>query len=480
MTLTLAPGYDVGVGDRGPAAPDPGDVGTFFMATLTDRGPANTPVESRSLAQWRSVFGSKVAWSDTDRVVEAFFREGGSRIVTSRAVGPTPTTGLLALSNVTPAVCVTISALGPGAYSSNYKVTVATGSGSVRTVTIKNGADTILTATVSTSADLKAAVDATGELTAAVGAGVWPIAVLAETALSAGTDDHASVTTTQWQAALDAIDRDLGAGQVAVPGITTAEVHALLEDHATDNNRFALKLLADVATVATLTAAVVASRARGKDAAASICLAGWEQVTIDGATVAIPPEGSVAGRMARVDRAAVEGPAQPAAGDYGISTWSTGVTQTWTEAERETLNEAGIAVIRQMKNGVQLYGYRTPVDPVTWPQYVEVNGMRVLMAIRSECESILAGFVIRNLDGNGHLLGELNGAITADLTSWYGRRALYGSTPQEAFAVDTSSAINPPEQLTARKIKAQALVATTPFAERVELTITKVAAGDSI
>jgi hypothetical protein len=184
--------------------------------------------------------------------------------------------------------------------------------------------------------------------------------------------------------------------------------------------------------------------------------------------------------MARVDRSAIEGPAQPAAGDYGISTWSTGVTQTWTEAERETLNEAGISVIRQMRNGVQLYGYRTPVNPVTLPQYAEANGMRVLMAIRAECEAILAGFVLRSLDGNGHLLAELSGAITADLTDWYQRRALYGSTPQEAFAVDVGPQVNPPEQLAARKIKALALVRTTPFTERVELTITKVAAGDAI
>lgn len=479
MSPSLAPGYEVTVGDRGLASPDPGDVSSLFIATFAEKGPANTPTVVRSHAQWRSVFGGKVAWSDTDRGVEAFFREEGKRLVVSRAVGPTPTVGFLMLQNTTPADVLKISALGPGAYSSAYKVTVTT-EASDRRIKITKGTETLLDAVYSSSVAAKAGIDATGELVASVEAGTWPVANLAETALSAGTDDNANITTAQWTAALSAMGRDLGSGQVAVPGITTEAVRLALHAHANATNRCAIAALADVSSVSTLKAAMASSRALGKDGARSIILAGWEQVVIDGATVAIPPECSVAGRIARVDGTALEGPAQPAAGEFAVSRWSTGVTQTWTEAQREELNEAGIAVIVQRNSGVQLYGYRTPVDPVTLPQYVEFSGMRVLMAIVAESEAILSQFVLRNIDGNRHILADLNGSLSGNMNAWYKRRALFGETPADAFEVDTGVGINPNSQLAQRKIKAQGYVRTTPFAERVEFTITKVASADTI
>ena len=158
--MSLAPGYQITVGDRGPGSPDPGDVSSWFVVTLSERGPVGRATESRSFSQWKATYGDKVAWSDTYRAVEAFFREGGARVVASRVVGPAPTKGELALRNTSPADVVKVYAASPGDYSTGLKITVTAGVGNERLVTLKDGGELLWSArSFSSKEDLAAALN---------------------------------------------------------------------------------------------------------------------------------------------------------------------------------------------------------------------------------------------------------------------------------------------------------------------------------
>lgn len=484
--MTLAPGYEVRVGDRGPSAPDPGDVGALFLVGFAAKGPRYKSNEVRSFAAWKSIYGGKVSYSPTAAAVEGFFREGGSRLVFSRLWGSGWLPGEVTLLNSgsNPVISVRTDDADIDS-ATDYTIQVVDQGGSDRKVIIKYKGETIHGAVYSDKTSCAAGILAVDGLFAQAEVSTWPIAVLPETPFSAGNDGHSGVTNDNFGYALEYLDEpaDRGPGQVATCDSQDPDVQALIWEHARTHNRFALVAAPDTPVVDDVAEVATDLRtAFGRDAGVGMVLAPWVTVEVENVSYTIPPEALVAGAMARVDRAAVEGPGQPAAGDYGTLRWPTGVSQVYSSDDaREQLNEAGVAILREMRSGIQLYGYRTAADPILWPQYVEASGMRVLMAIRSEHERIISTFVLRTIDGNGHLLAELNGALSANLAGWYERRALYGATPAEAFSVDAvSSTVNPPEQLAQRKISASALVRTTPFAERVEVDITKIASADTI
>lgn len=477
-----APSIEITIGDRGPASPQPGDVGSWFIAGLTARGPTGVTTECLSLSQVKAKYGDVVTYSHLIRSVEQYFRQGGSRVVVQRIVGPAATKGVLALSSTAPAVVMTLTAIGAGDWSSSLTVTVTAGTGSDRVVTFKDSGSVVFSATFSSAAALQAALAATGLVTVALGAGVWPIAVLSETPLSAGGDDRASIPTTVagWTAVLDVFDDELGVGSVSLPGITTPAAHEALGRHFWSHKRWPLCDAIDTATVASLTTPAGTLRALTAPVAVGQVLAPWITVPYLTGTVTIPPSGAVAGRMAHADHENQAGPGQPAAASFGILAGVVDVTQEWTQDDRDTLSEGGVTVIRNIRGRVQPYDALTWADPATYPQYSEASGLRVVLAIYSEALAALEQYVMRVIDGNRHLLAEVEKDIVGICQDWYSRDALYGATVAEAFDVDTGPGVNPDAQLAQRKIAAQLALRTSPFAATVSLLITKVAAGDTI
>jgi hypothetical protein len=478
-----APSIEITIGDRGPATPRPGDVGGWFVAGLAARGPVGTVVECTSLSQVKAAYGDVVAYSYLIRAAEQYFRQGGSRMVISRIVGSSATKGVLALQTAAAATVMTVTAISAGDWSAGLTVTVAAGTGSDRVVTFKDNGAVLFSATFTTAAALQAAFVATGLVTAPLGAGVWPIAVAAETALSAGADDRATIPTTVggWTTVLDIFDTDLGVGSVSLPGITTPAAHEALGRHFWSHKRWPLCDAIDTATVASLTAPAATLRALTAPVAVGQLLAPWITVPYLVGTVTVPPSGAVAGRMARADGENTAGPGQPAAAEFGVFTRVVDVTQAWTLAERDTLSEAGVTVIRNIRGRVQPYDALSWADPAVYPQYAEAPGMRVLLAIYGECLDVLGHYVAHIIDGNRHLLAAIEKDLVGICQGWFARDALYGATPPEAFSVDAVSAgVNPAAQLALRHVAAQLELRTSPFAATISLLITKVAAGDTI
>src|SRR3569833_503815 len=103
------------------------DTGVWFASGLTDRGPT-TPTEIRSLNQFVSVFGDRQTYSVLYDVVEAFFQDGGNKVIITRIVGPAATSGTHNLLDSGAGVSLVATAIGPGAWSADYKVAVVAGS----------------------------------------------------------------------------------------------------------------------------------------------------------------------------------------------------------------------------------------------------------------------------------------------------------------------------------------------------------------
>lgn len=301
---------------------------------------------------------------------------------------------------------------------------------------------------------------------------------------TSGDDDHANADDTDWADALDLFTKDLGPGQVLAPGKTTAAVHGALADHAEENNRIALLDLADDADRADLETAAT-SAASGvsdpKNTRRAVPLAPWYEVPgVGGGTHrTVPPSAVVAGIVARND-AETGNPNLAAAGPQGLSRFALDVTQTYTDADREDLNDAGVNVGRNVRGQVQNYGWRTLADPDTDVQWVQASKARTHMAIIAEGEAIAERYVFSQIDGKGHKAAEFAGDLTGVLLGYYSLGALFGDTPEEAFTVDVGSDVNTPESIADGELRAVVAVRTSPFAELVTLEIVAVPVDESI
>src|SRR6516164_1108988 len=121
------PGVAVSILEIPTPASVPLDTGTWFALGTTDRGPANSPQLITSLDQFNTAFGARQSYSVLYDAVETFFREGGARVYISRVVGPSATTGTRSLLDASSGTSLIVNAIGPGAWSSGYKVGVVAG-----------------------------------------------------------------------------------------------------------------------------------------------------------------------------------------------------------------------------------------------------------------------------------------------------------------------------------------------------------------
>lgn len=465
----------VTVRDANQAAPTsaPTDTGQWFAAGLTDRGPAGTPVKITNLGQFTATFGPRDTGSPLYDSVEAYFREGGGAAHISRVVGPSPASSSVVLDDAggEPAPSLTVTAATPGVWGDSLRVAVVAGSTAglfvlvlshvtagelVRSPDLATTADAAAWATASATPSRYITIAATGD---------DDPAVVSATALTGGSDDRANITDTQWAAALDAFTRTLGPGQVSTPGRTTATGHSQLRDHAAERNRIALLDGVDTPTVSTLVDAAAAAGAT--DAARFAAFLGsWLTIPglVTGTTRTIPPSPFVAALMARQD--AVGTPNQPAAGSRGIARWALAPTRTFTDEQYDTLNDAGVNMARVVYDSLRLYGYRS-LESKAAARWWQLSNGRLRMLIQAQLEEIGERYMFRQVDGKGVTLSTLAGEITGMLLEHHRVGALYGATPDQAFRVDVSDAVNPPEQLAAGVVNAVAVIRPAPFGEEV-------------
>lgn len=476
------PGTNVAAQTQLPPSTPPVSTGTWFVAGVTAKGPT-TPTPVFSFQQYQQVFGLRTTTSALmSDAAESYFNEGGATLVVARTVGPGAVTALIALEDAASSPSITVSAIGPGAYANGYQVVVA-GSPTAYTITIEDASSNVLEVsnTLTSVADAVAygvsssvvRIAATGSVSPAVGTFT----------LATGADDLGSITTTQYSNSLATFAYTMGPGQVSVPGVTTTAVLTAVANHGVANNRVAYGDLPDTANASsgsatsTLTGDATPVRALGV-AARNIAL--WTP-WIDIAPVvgglgnrAVPPSAFAAAKAA-VNDAATGNPNVPTAGVNGVLSTPLDVRQTFADSDRQTLNLAGVNVIRAMNGGFRIYGFRTATNPTTDPLYWMLNNVRLDMYITAAGQAIAEDYVFSQIDGQGLDAARYGGDLSLMMNNLYSPlNALYGDTAADAFTVDTSSDINTPTSEQGGNLIAVLAYRRAPEAEQVNLNLVRV------
>lgn len=275
--------------------------------------------------------------------------------------------------------------------------------------------------------------------------------------------------------------KDLGPGQFSVPGRTTPATKLLVAQHCEANNRIAIMTTTNTAVVATLTAeATIASITPAQERYSSLWTP-WVVVPgVNGVgTRTISPECIVAGRMAFRDGEG-RSPNQPAAGELGESIEAIDTVVSFIDVDRTTLNANGVNVLRDMYNGVRIYGYRTLADPATDANWVNLANARLFMAIQAQMDAVAERFVFREIDPQRKTINEYGGALMGVLLPFWERGSLWGVVPEEAFRVDVGENVNTEATILNRELHANVAVRTSEFAEEVFVELVKVRSAEVI
>jgi hypothetical protein len=157
-----------------------------------------------------------------------------------------------------------------------------------------------------------------------------------------------------------------------------------------------------------------------------------------GAARSLPPSIIAAAVMARQDRL-TGNPNRPAAGDRGIVPWILGVDTECTDAERDTLNAAGVNVLHKRDPTspvIRIYGIRTLANPTTQTLYLQAANVRLDGAIMGEGVAICEPYVFEQWDSKGSTAANLANQLTAMLGRWMDLGALCAYIDEEGEVID--------------------------------------------
>lgn len=470
------PGVEVLNVDSIPPASLPTDTGVWFVCGITDKGSVTAPVEVVSMTAFEREYGPRTTTGTLYDSMETFFREGGSAAYVSRVVGPAA-----AISDVTlndsqgiPEPTLDVAAKSPGAWGDSLTVDVIADGSDYRIIvydeTVEVERSTALT-TAQDAVDWSEASEWVNIVLNAASSELPPAVTVSPAALTGGADDLSNITTTEWDAALALFDPELGPGQVSFPTIATSDAYTSLTGHAETHNRIALLDSTNESSASALAAEGVALAGSGEGERRSGLFGSWCSIPgiLAGTTRTVPPCALTAGLIARND--STGSPNRAPAGENGICRYVLGPVYTFTADEHETLNEAGVNVVRVIAGQPRLYGFRSlsPTTGLWW----QLTNARLRMAVEAQGRAVAEGYLFRQIDGRGHLLSEFAGQLSGMLMGFYTLDSLFGDTPSEAFRVDVGPAVNTVETLADGEIHAVIVIRIAPFAELVVIEIVR-------
>lgn len=482
------PGTQVSVTTQLNPNANPANTGTLFAIGQTSRGAVGVATPITSLAQFVALFGPRTFNGATALLYDAvdiFFQEGGQQAFIGRVSGAS---GVIASHTLndragSPLATLVVSALGPGTWGNAITVAVANGTVSnTFVITVVNGTVTEVSPNLTSPTDAVNWAASYSQTITIANSGSSTAApnnnptVVAATALTGGVDDTAPADAV-WSAALTPFVMDYGPGQVSAPGRTTPVVWEALIAHAQTFNRFALLDGENTPTATTIESDAGTVQVASVDPSYGIMIAPW--VTYAGpptgtATPAYPrtvaPSALVAGLIARSDSTGNNCDVAPA-GNNGLARNATSVTQVYSYSDRGNLDAAGVAVIRDYRTNIQLYGWTSmAVDP----NWADAGNVRLRMQIIDAARLIGDGYEFADIDAGGIVASAFGGQLNSMLTLLYNAGALYGQTAADAFTVNVGPTVNTPQTAIARQLLAQLAVRMSPTAAQVVIAIARV------
>ncbi len=445
-----------------PAVVPAGPEARFFVAGVTERGPVDTAVRCRSLADFEATFGAAVSYSNLHEHMRVFWAEGGYEAYVLRLVGPTAVNATRSLDTGK----LVVTARDPGAFANTWTCEYTTATKTLVIVT-----DTATETYVGSDLTTLLAAAAASATVTVTSSGTLPSADVASGALASGADDRANITPTLAVEALDAFGDGLGTGAVALPGWTADQVGTDLVEWARTTRRVALLASARTDSL---------SDAQGDiDVGDSEGSAGlfWPWLVSPSGAV-ISPESAVAGARSRAIRSA--GPWVAPAGGNGILGYIADVDQTATRTEIDTAHDDyGVNVINVVSGGPRIYGWRSLAADTANLRYVHyrdvlnVIGVNVERALEPYVYSPVSAALAQNVAGT--CLGVLEPLVTGG--------GLFPLLDDDGGQIDPGYKV---EVAVSTGVNGEGIlepsiaVRIVPAAELIRVPITKVAVGATL
>jgi hypothetical protein len=455
-----------------------------FVLGLADHGPADEAIPLVSVTDFVERCGDRIEGTpETYDEIETAFKEGASQVYFVRRVGPAAAAATKDLVDAGSANTLEIFAKSPGDWGNDLSVVVAV-SGGERTYTVKLDGTAVESVTVATNAEFVDWVADESEYLGDVVALKTDLPKAQTITLAGGDDDLANISKSL-AASLAAFDPDLGPGQILAPGVTDEAEQETIGAFAISTNRRYLGAMEDTAEEEDLAEAGLAARAWDDEAPRGTAL--WGQTATIPGLNGSSTERKVswaAVQLGLIARSEGEGnsPNKPAAGERrGRARFATGLTATFTDAQRKTLADAGVNTAVLVRGVPTNKGDRTAVNPVTDKEWRSFAGSRLAMAVAASCEVVMRDYEYEQIDGHGYVFKDLEGALSArGLMPFYLDNALYGTDPAKAFAVNTGPDVNTPTSIEAEEIKAQVAFRRSNTGERLVLDLVRVPISEAI
>lgn len=468
--------------------------GTFFVMGISERGPIDTSHQVNSLSDFQKLYGNRVSYGTLYDQLNAYFNSGGISAYVYRVVGTTPTSGTLTLMDRagTPINTIRLDAASVGAWSSTVTAQVTNGvaPNTFRILLYVNGSLVFTTGDCANPAAGVAAVNSSSvasnyvvatALTDATSSPTNNPAVLAATALSAGTDDRGTIGTSNYTSGLANFDIALGAGAVAIPGQTGSTIWEAIADHAGKNNRIALLAFGPTDTPTTVLTNVAGMATPYPE----FCAFYYPYINIsDGATgtLQISPEGYVAGVRAKAH--ATIGPWQAAAGEISVSPLVLSPVYASTGTDLANFDLARINPIRTVANTCRIYGVKSfSTDNVNW-NFITLRDVINYLVVAAQAR--LEPYVFTTIDNQQLVFSKIVGALVGlcepirTAGGLYEQRDANNNLLDPGYAVQCDASMNPSDTLAEGIINAQMSVRVSPVGQRIELLITKSALTSAV
>jgi hypothetical protein len=264
----------------------------------------------------------------------------------------------------------------------------------------------------------------------------------------------------------------LGPGQVVAPTIVAASDHADIAEWALATNRTFLANGPSAATDAALITIASTIQASGFGRCAGLFADTAIIPGVGASTRQVPWAVVAAGIIARND-ILTGNPNLAPAGNRGIAVYALGILDERTDAEMTTLNAAAVNVARAPVGGApRTFGFKSLADPDTLPQWVQLTGYRVVMDILANSAAASGSILFDQLDAKGLTLAKWHGLLATRCLELLRVGALFGNE-LTAFTVDTGPGLNSPAQIALGRAQAGIKLKTSPYAEQLDIAITK-------
>jgi hypothetical protein len=492
----VRPGINTETLERATTSVIPTDVSLGLMVGVTEAGP-EVPTSDHMLHnvdEYATVYApSGASFTAGQRMlysVDEFFRQGGASLVVGRVTGPASVPASVDVVDATDGVVLEVSAKGDGEWgndldvridltadnadipANNYRINVIRRTGAQLLEVSPDLPDTESAITWAKTDSQQIDID---------GGVSVQLPDSATYSLTGGLNDIANITNADWQSAIDSLGRNLGPGLLMLPGVTTDALHKYAATAAEPLGRVYLEDLPDTEDEATLIAAVKATtNADNNRSRFTGAFAPWLIVPgqTAGAVRKVPPSVAVAGRFS-ANMAAGMSSNEPAAGDNGVLARVLDFTQTWTDEQRENLNNNGVNVLLDMYGTPKIYGWRTTADPVRDKLWIALSNSLLHREIIALANVVQERFVFRQV--NARLTSQFGSQLIGHVCMpLYEQGALLGDTPQEAYKVDTGPNVNTAEVIANNELRAVISVRMAPFGEKLTVYLVKYAVNEAI